>query len=367
MIYSLMDELKKDFWVSQENIIYINKELYEFRHIMTYEDLLEYIYAIWWEEKKHIFIDEVQDIQQFEKALRDLQARWHDIYISGSNAHMLSSEIATYLTWRYIECEIYPLTYSEFLSFHEKETGTKSFKDFMIYGWLPYLMNLPLEENIVFDYLKSVYNTILLKDIIWRYNIRNTTFMENLMIFLSDNTWSLFTANNISAYLKSQRIKISTNVIIEYIKYACDVFLIHKVSRYDIIGKKIFAVNDKFYFSDIWIRNILVGGYKQQDISKILENIVYSHFKAHSYTITVWKLREKEIDFIVEKNWKKKYIQVSYLMQSEETRKRECDNLLAISDNYEKIVLSMDDFAWWNNEGIYHYNIIDYLATFQDT
>ncbi|MFA5917887.1 MAG: ATP-binding protein [Candidatus Gracilibacteria bacterium] len=372
ILFQIMDELKNNFGVLEKQIIYINKELNDFDFIKDYNDLLSYIKKGDSESgslgkiKKYVFIDEIQDVINFEKALRDLQAIGnYDIYISGSNANMLSSEIATYLTGRYIEFEIFPLIYKEFLDFHKLQNSKESFLKYMKFGGLPYLKNLELQEEIVYDYIKSIYNTILLKDIVKRYSIRNIDFIEKLIMFLSDNIGSLFTANNISKYLKSQKIEIGTNIVLEYISYLCNVYLINKVKRQEIVGKKIFEINDKFYFSDLGIRNVLLGGYKQVDIGKIIENIVFLHFKAHSYSIHIGKNKDKEIDFIVEKSGDIKYIQVAYLIESDNTKQREFDNLIEIKDNYEKIVLSLDDFIDGNYKGIKHYNLIDYILKFK--
>ncbi len=377
ILFQIIDELKKNFWVKEKQIIYINKELNEFDNIRNYQDLLDFIKKdekiekeflkgkkedLKTKNKKYIFIDEIQDIKNFEKALRDLQAIWnYDIYISGSNAKLLSSEIATYLTWRYIEFEIFPLNYKEFLDFHKLEKGEESFLKYMKFGGLPYLKNLSLEEDIVYDYIKSVYNTILLKDIIKRYNIRNVDFLDKLIIYLSDNIWSLFTASNISKYLKSQKIDLNTNVVLNYLNYIVAVYLVNKVKRQEVVGKKIFEINDKFYFSDLWIRNAIIWWYKQVDIAKILENIVFVHFKSLWYKVHIWKNKNKEIDFVVEKQNNIKYIQVAYLLIEESTIKREFWNLLEIPDNYEKIVLSMDKFIDGDYKWVKHYNLIDYL------
>lgn len=363
ILLQLMEELKSEYKISEDSIISINMELNEFTHIRDYNDLLKYIKdRSLWKEKTYVFIDEIQDISEFEKALRDLQALWnYDIYISGSNAKLLSSEIATYLTWRYIQFEVYPLTYKEFLDFHNLSTWKDSFLSYMKVWGLPYLIQLWTDESITTEYVKSIFNTILFKDIVQRYQIRNTSFLEDLIRYLSDNIWNLTTPNNITKYLKSQKIEIWLNSVNEYIKYLCSVFLINKVQRQEIVGKKIFEINDKYYFSDIWIRNMLVWWYKSQDIWKILENIVFLHFKTLWYQVFVWKNDDKEIDFVVEKNWDKKYIQVAYLLD-EKTQKREFENLLAIPDNYEKFVLTLDEFAWWDWNWIKCYNIIDYLS-----
>lgn len=367
ILFQIIDELKNNFLVKEEQIIYINKELNEFDFIKNYHDLLFFIKnnfkSLKWQTKKYVFIDEIQDIENFEKALRDLHALWnYDIYISWSNANMLSSEIATFLTWRYIEFEIFPLNYVEFLDFHKLIKWKDSFMKYIKFWWLPYLKNLKLTEEIVYDYIKSVYNTILLKDIVKRYNVRNIDFLEKLIIYLSNNIWSLFTANNISKYLKSQKIDIWTNIVLEYINHITSVYLVNKVKRQEIIWKKIFEINDKFFFTDLWIRNSILWWYKQIDIWKIIENIVFLHFKSFWYKIHIWKNKTHEIDFIVEKWNDIKYIQVCYLLYDEQTKQREFWNLLKIKDNYEKIVLSLDDFIDWNYLWIKHYNLIDYIS-----
>lgn len=360
ILFQIIQFLQKNFSVSENEILYINKELNEFDFIKNYQDLLDFIKKT--PEKKYIFIDEIQDIEYFEKALRDLQAIWeYDIYISGSNANMLSSEIATILTGRYIEFEIFPLNYMEFLDFHDLENSRKNFFKYMKFWGLPYLKNLELDEEIVMDYVKSIYNTILLKDIVKRYNIRNIDFLDRLVIFLADSIWSLFTANNIAKYLKSQKVQIWLNSILEYLWFLNNIFLINKVKRQEVVGKKIFEINEKYYFSDIWLRNFILWWYKHSDIWKILENIVFLHFKSLGYSVFVWKNGNKEIDFIVEKWRDKKYIQVAYLLENEQTRQREFWNLLEIKDNYQKIVLSLDEFVEWDFLWIEHYNIIDYI------
>lgn len=367
ILLQLMDEIQEKLHVGEENIIYINKELRDFDHIQNAEELLNYVQEKIWTWKMYVFIDEIQDIADFEKALRDLMARdSYDIYISGSNARMLSSEIATYLTGRYVEFEIFPLNYGEFLEFHERKKSKDSFIEYMKFWWLPYLRHLELTETVVYDYIRSIYNTIVLRDIVQRYHVRNIDFLERLLIYMSDTLGSIHSSNNISTYLKSQKIKIGTNVVLEYLQHATSVYLINKVKRKDIVGKKIFEIKDKFYFSDIGVRNSLVWWYRQIDIGKILENIVFLHFKSYGYSIYVWENEGKEIDFIVSKNNQILYIQVCYLLSSEETIKREFWNLLGIDDNYEKIVLSMDEFPWGDYKWIQHYNIIDYLANFSE-
>jgi predicted AAA+ superfamily ATPase len=219
-----------------------------------------------------------------------------------------------------------------------------TFNNYLKIGGLPFLINLNPEVQFANEYLKSIYNTIVLKDVVTRFNIRNITFLENLIAFLADNIGSLFSAKKISDYLKSQKINISTQVIIDYLAYLETSFLICKVKRADIEGKKIFEIGEKYFFEDIGIRNSIVG-YKANDIHKLLENIVYLHLRIAGYMVFVGKDGDKEIDFIAEKMGEKIYVQVAYLLSNEETIEREFGNLLNISDNYPKYVVTMDELS----------------------
>ncbi|MFH1456816.1 MAG: ATP-binding protein [Patescibacteria group bacterium] len=360
LLFQIMDELKKKDKTA--NIIYINKELNEFDEIKNYQNLSKYIKENSKRNKNYVFIDEIQEITSFEKTLRSLQAEGkYDIYCTGSNANLLSSEIATYLSGRYIEIKIYGLNYTEFLKFHNLKETADSFLKYIKYGGLPYLINLELNDEIVYHYLKSIYNTILLKDVIDRYNIRNVSFLENLIDYLADNTCSLFSAKKISDFLKSQKINISPNIILDYLSFLVNAFFIFKVSRTDIQGKKIFEINDKYYFEDLGLRHSLIG-YKQIDINKILENLVFLHLKILGYKITVGQLKNKEIDFVCEKESKKMYVQVAYLI-NEKNQDREFGNLLQIKNNYPKIVVSADELIDKSEyQGIKHYNIRKFLT-----
>ncbi|OFX19077.1 MAG: ATPase [Bacteroidetes bacterium GWA2_31_9b] len=342
MLFQIMDELA----LIHENpeIIYINKELDVFESIVNHKDLLDYISS---KEvgtgKKYIFIDEIQDIENFEKALRSLQAKGgYDIYCTGSNAKLLSGELATFLSGRYVEIKIYSLSFSEFLEFHKLRNDNDSLFKFFKYGGLPYLINLNLEDHVIYDYLKNIYAAILYKDIVKRYSIRNVNFLEDLVRYVADNTGSLVSSKKISDFLKSQRIQISPQLVLDYLSHLESAFFIFKVLRADITGKKIFEIGEKYYFEDIGLRNSIVG-YKANDINKILENVVYQHLKISGYQISIGKTANKEIDFICEKSGKKIYVQVTYLLQDEKTVNREFGNLLEIKDNYPKYVVSMDE------------------------
>ena len=361
-LFQIKDEIQKTF--EDVNIIYINKELYEFRSIIDYVDLVEYVnQRIIPSKKTALFIDEIQDIKDFEKALRSFQAEGkYDIYCSGSNANLLSGELATFLSGRYIEFKIYPLSYREFLEFQNLNNSDLSFNKYLKFGGLPYLKNLELNEEIAYDYLRNIYKTILLKDVVARNNIRNVEFLQNLSEYISENTGNIISAKKISDYLKSQKINISNNIVLNYLIFLTNAFLINKVKRSEIGGKKIFEIGDKYYFTDIGLRNSIIG-FRIQDIAKIYENIVYNHLQRLGYTITIGKLRNKEIDFICVKNNEKIYIQVTYILSDQNVIDREFGNLLKIEDNFPKIVISADKYEMQSYQGIKHINIMDFLLS----
>ncbi|MEN8227605.1 MAG: ATP-binding protein [Bacteroidota bacterium] len=344
------------------NIIYINKEKHEFDHIRDYHDLLNHISEKSVDGQNAVFIDEIQDIDQFEKALRSLYNEpGYDLYCTGSNADMLSGELATYLSGRYVEIEVHALTYREFLLFHQMENNSNSLSIYLRIGGLPNLIHLRQEDEIIFDYLRNIYATILFKDVIRRYNIRNVSFLENLVLFLSDNVGSIVSAKKISDFLKSQQIKISPNAVMDYLSYLCNAYFISKTRRQDLAGKKIFEIGEKYFFEDTGLRNS-IAGYKAGDIGKVLENAVYAHLRSSGYTIHVGVSGSREVDFVAERLGEKVYVQVCYLLQDQTTVDREFGNLLAIKDNYPKFVVSMDEVFGKNTyQGIRHMHIRDFL------
>ena len=360
LLYQLIEEILAE--EPDANIIYVNLEDFTFSSLQTAEDLHSYIISHSKEKaKNYIFIDEIQDIPGFEKVIRSLLLNEdNDIYITGSNAKMLSGELATYLSGRYIEFKIYSLSYSEFLEFHGLTESETSYELYSRYGGLPYLLNLPLEDETVNEYLKSVYSTIVFRDVVSRYKLRNTLFLEKLIQFLSENIGNLFSAKNISDYLKSQHTTISVNQIQSYTEYLNNAFLIHRVERYDLIGKRVFEIGEKYYFENMGIRNIVIG-YRITDKAKILENLVYNHLLYKGYDIKVGYYGDKEIDFIGEKNGEKLYIQVALKIDSDKTAEREFGNLLKIQDNYPKIVVTEDTFSGNSYEGIRHCSIRQFL------
>jgi len=360
ILLQLMDEIKaKD---KKANIVYINKEENEYETIVNYKDLIDYAEGrIIKGAKNYLFIDEIQDIENFEKALRHLAAKKiFDLYCTGSNAKLLSSEIATGLSGRYIEIPVHVLSYQEFLQFHKLKSGEETFLKYIRYGGLPYLANLELSDEIVYGYLQSIYNTIVLKDVVARFNIRNINFLNRLLEYVADNIGSLVSANRISDFLKSQKTKTTPNKVLDYLSYLCSSFIIYEVNRADIKGKKIFEINEKYYWEDLGLRNSLVG-YQAAKIGQMLENLVFLHLLRLGFKINVGQLENKEIDFVAEKEGRKIYIQVAYLISDKAVKEREFGNLLNISDNYQKIVVSMDKLIGDDYQGIKHYHIIDFL------
>jgi len=346
------------------NIISINMEFEEFRSIRNDEDLFGFLKDKFLPKvENYLFIDEIQDIAGFENVLRSLQAKEScDIFCTGSNAKILSGELSTYLSGRYIEFHIHSLSYTEFLLFHGLESRNQSLMLYLTYGGMPYLSRLSLNDELVFEYLRNIYSTILLKDVVKREGIRNIDFLETLALYAADNIGNLFSANNISKFLKSQRTDMSTTQVISYLKSLCNAYLINKVGRIDIDGIKKFEVGDKYFFEDLGLRNCFLGFNLQRDIHKLMENAVYLHLSLLQYEVFVGKNDTKDVDFVGIRKGKKVYIQVTYLMTDEKTMDREFGNLLSIKDNYPKYVVSLDDFNKGSDVlGIRHVHLSDFL------
>jgi predicted AAA+ superfamily ATPase len=335
------------------SIIYINKEDLTFSNIKNALDLNTYIQSNKKEnQKNYVFIDEIQEIENFSDALRSAALDTDlDIYCTGSNANLLSRDIAGQLSGRYIEIEVHSLSYTEFLDFHQLESASESLAKFLKYGGLPYLKHLKLEDEIVFEYLKNIYATIVYRDIVNRYEIRNTPFLEKLVQFLAGNIGSLFSSKKISDFLKSQQVKISTNQVQSYVEYLVNAFLIYKVARYDMIGKRVFEFGEKYYFENLGIRNGIYG-YRIEDRGKIMENAVFNHLKFLGYTILIGKQDQREIDFIAQKNGETHYFQVALSILEPQTIEREFGNLLKIQDNYPKTVITWEAFDGNTHKGI---------------
>ena len=365
LIFQLMDYIRLSYPSSA--LIYINKELFEFDGLKDYSDLVNYVTQKRnnLNDKCFLFIDEVQDITNFEKALRHFFAEGgYDIYCTGSNANMLSGELATYLSGRYIEFKVYSLTYNEFLQFHKLEDSSDSFTKFYKFGGLPYLINLPFNELLVSDYLRSIYDTIILKDVVNRYNIRNVRQLQDLTIYLADTIGNLFSANKISEYLKSQRVDLPPKTILEYLTYLNNAYFVKRLRPADIQGKRQFQIGEKYYFEDLGIRHA-IRPFRPNDIGQVLENIVCHHLLVNGYNLSVGRDGDREIDFVGEKDGEKIYVQVAYSVMDPKTYEREFGNLLAIKDNYPKMVITMDELEGSSYEGIKQIPIRKFLRDFK--
>ena len=347
------------------NIIYIDKEKREFDFIRNYQNLNDYIESKFVKDKhNYILIDEVQDIAEFERSVRGYRTEENaDVIITGSNAKMLSGELSTIIGGRFKEIYIQPLSYEEFLTFHSLDDNDDSLTQYINLGGMPGLNKIGLHEDDVREYQKDIYNTVLLKDVIMKNNIRNVNFLENLVLYLADNTGKIISANNVSKYMKSNGENISASVILNYLNYLSDAYIINKVNRYDVHGKRLFDSNEKYYFEDNGIRNAIAGGTHEGDVEKVIENVVYQNLVRLGYEVFVGQLQSSEIDFVCTKpNGEKIYVQVSYLIVNEETRKREFGNLMRIQDNYPKYVVSMTPLITNNDyEGIKHIHLRNFL------
>ena len=350
---------------SGNHVIYIDKESRQFDFIKTYQDLNAYIDERI-DKKKHnyILIDEVQDIQEFERSVRSFRTDPNtDVIITGSNARMLSSDLSTLIGGRYKEIHIQSLSYQEFLRFHQLSDNDESLEKYIRFGGLPGLAMMGLDEEVARDYQMGIYNTVLLKDVVMRNKIRNVPFLENLVHFIADNTGKLISANSIAKYMRSQGVSVTPSMIISYFNALRESYVISEVKRYDIHGKRLFENNAKYYFEDHGIRNALAGGTREGDIEKVMENIVYQQLLRLGYTVRVGQLQAGEIDFVCSKpDGVRAYVQVSFIIANEETREREFGNLKAIQDNYPKYVITMTPMVTRSDDdGIIHLHLRQFL------
>ena len=351
---------------TNSNVIYIDKEKREFDSIQTYRELNGYIEHHYQKGKRnYIFIDEIQDIEEFERSVRSYHTEPDaEIVITGSNAKMLSNELSTLIGGRYKEIYIQSLSYQEFLTFHNLSDSDDALSQYIQFGGLPGLVKIGLDEDDACEYQMDIYHTVLLKDVVMRNQIRNVTFLENLVRFLADNAGKLISANSIAKFMKSQGENVTSTVVSNYIKYLTEAFMIHQVNRFDIHGKRLFENNDKFYFEDHGIRNALAGGSREGDIEKVIENIIYQHLIYLGYMVTVGQLQAGEIDFVcTAKGGQRKYVQAAFIIADEATREREFGNLRTIKDNYPKYVISMTPLVTRNDDnGISHLHLRKFLT-----
>lgn len=369
MLKLIMEELKQNK-IDEKQFININFENLINRELTTADKLHEYILKKASEIKKkcYIFLDEIQEVKDWEKCINSLRVNEEydfDIYITGSNAKLLSGELSTYLAGRYVEFVIYPFSFKEFLetlkSIQQDVSTREAFQKYVKFGGMPFLYNLAFEEEASLQYLKDIYSSIILKDITQRNKIRDTDLLERVISYLIMNVGNNFSATSISKFFKSENRKVSVETILNYIKAAEESFLIYRVLRDDLIGKKVLNVNEKYYIADHGMREAILGS-NQRDINQIFENIIYLELLRKGYNVRVEKVDNLEVDFVCTKGNEKIYVQVAYLLASAETIEREFTSLEKIDDNYPKYIISMDEFDMSRN-GIIHINIIDFLMS----
>lgn len=346
----------------QANLITINLEDFAYAHIKDASTLYDEITKrLSKGTRNYIFLDEIQEVEGFDKVVRSLNLdAANDIYLTGSNSSMLSSEIASRLAGRSVEIRVHPLTYSEFLRFHNMPDSDDALNSYMRYGGLPYLINLPNSSTWA-EYISGITDAVVYRDVVTRHALRNTDFLRRLQLFLADNIGQIFTAKRIADYLKSQRSTTSVNQVQSYISYLEEAYIVNKARRWDIEGKRFFEIGEKVFFEDIGIRNSIVG-YRPHDIGAVMENIVYNHLIAGGYSVNIGVLNQgREVDFIAQKDGEYKYIQVALNVSDRKTSEREFGNLTAISDNYEKIVVTLRDSAPNTFDGVKMLSLREFL------
>ena len=367
---SVMLELVKqellESGVGAEHFISINFEDMRNAHLCNaqalHEEVLRLSSTI--QGKVFLFFDEIQEVANWEKCINSLRVALDcDIYITGSNAKLLSGELATYLGGRYVEFVIYPFSFSEFLELYlpifPQSSIQQCFQKYLVTGGMPYLSNLQYADEPSHQYLTDLFNSVMLKDIVKRNKVRDVDLLERILAFVTANVGTTFSATSLSKFLKSEHRTVAPETILNYIKYCCDAYLFYQVKRQDLQGKQLLATNEKYYIADHGIREAVFGG-NMRDINLILENIVFMELLRRGYSVTVGKTGNKEVDFVCDKRGEKIYIQVAYLLASEETIHREFDVYDSIRDHYPKYVVSLDEFDMSRN-GIRHRNIRDFL------
>lgn len=360
ILKQIIDSLLND-GIPQENIVWINFELSDYFEITDIKKLEDYISCQIEnvEGRIYLFFDEIQVIPQWDKLINSYFAKEiFDIYITGSNSKLLSGEFATYLSGRYVELNIYPFSFQEYIEYHEISDDYKShFYNYLEDGGMPSTYNYKGDDkNLV---IIDLYNSIVLKDIIQRNNVKNVDLLDRIIRFVMYNIGQVFSANKIYKRLKQDMVNLSVNTIYKYLKFFENACLIYQVKREDLQGKKILQYDEKYYLSDLGFRQAIIGN-NQRDITRVIENIVYIELLRRGYEITIGKVDNLEVDFVCKKQNKPIYIQVSYLLASEETIEREFKPLKNISDNYPKYVITMDDLDM-SHEGIRHLNLLDFL------
>lgn len=364
LLMNFQDALK-EMGVEKSQILYINFESLQYDHIKTYQDLYRYVmeYCQNQESISYLLFDEIQRVDGWEKAINSFRVDFScDIYITGSNAYLLSSEISTLLSGRYIEIAMYPLSFQEYLTFkgESQDELRQMFYEYMKYGGMPGFFRMPQDEGSAASYMDGIYHTVVLKDVVERNQVRDVAILDDLMKFMMENIGNLITAKKISDYFTSNRKQAHHNTVLNYMKMFENAFILYRCDRYDVKGKKRLATHQKYYVSDLGIRNALLG-FRNGDYGHMLENIIYFELLRRGYCVYVGVKDQLEVDFIAERINDKKYIQVCYGMNTEETLERELKPLRQLKDQYKKIILTMDQGFIKEIDGIKCVYAIDFL------
>lgn len=352
--------------IDEDHILLINFESFAYSEYVTAVKLYKFVQEkIQDPHKYYLLLDEIQEVEHWEKAVNAFLVDFNvDIYLTGSNSHLLSSELATYLAGRYVEIPIYTLSYKEYMAFRQhyfkEDKASTSFINYLRLGGFPVIHTVDYAEETTYKVVYDIYSSVILRDTVQRYKIRDIELLERVIKYAIDNIGNTFSGKNVADYFKSQQRKIDINTVYNYLNALEGAFILHRVPRYDIRGKEILKTQEKFYVSDISIIYALMG-YRDRMIAGILENIVFLELKRRGYHVYVGKLDNTEIDFVATKQNEKIYIQVAYKLDNEQTVKREFGNLLSINDQYPKYVVTMDDFWKDSIEGIQHAYIADWL------
>lgn len=365
----MLDLIKKELiesGIKESNIISVNFESFQFSHLLTakalYEEIIHRSKKV--EGKVYLFFDEIQEVEAWEKCVNSLRVDLEcDIYITGSNAKLLSGELATCLAGRYVEFIIYPFSFFEFLEGYRENfpeaSRSQAFQEYLLCGGMPYLLNVKYEKNASRQYLSDIFDSVQIKDVIKRNSIRDIDLLDRIMSYIMVNMGTAFSAASISKFFKSENRKAAPETVLNYIDYCCQAFLFYKVKRKDLQGKQVLAANEKYYISDHGIREAVYGN-NLRDIERVLENIVYLELLRRGYQVYVGRIDRREIDFVCERGADLIYVQVAYLLASEEIIRREFGIYEHVKDNFPKYVVSMDEIDMSQN-GIIHMNIRDFL------
>ena len=363
----IIKKIKEEKNVDDEQILNYCFNSMEYEDMTTKELYLELKSKIIQSKKTYLFLDEIQEIEGWEKVVNTLASDFDvDIYITGSNSRMMSSEISTYLTGRYITFHIYTLSFEEYLMFKKSYTTLKDlkqeFSQYVRLGGFPATHLQDYSQDEVYTIVKDIYNSTIFSDIVRRNQVKKIDQLERVVKYTFNNIGNTFSAKSISNYFKSEQRKIDNETVYSYLEKLQKAYILHKCSRYDLQGKNILKTQEKFYLADVSLRYSVLG-YTVDSVASSLENIVYLELKRRGYDVYIGKIKDKEIDFVATKQNEKIYVQVTQEIKSEKTQKREYEQLLEIRDNYPKYVVMADDFAGGNYEGIKTMNIVDFLLS----